>query len=262
MAQDRDDRASAAPPDPPENGPDRVDLALALEDLGSAIAHKLKNPLAGMMLSSLRLKKRLEEMPGEEKAVRLAGQLGSAIEKLSGEVDALVRKLAAPPLECSAVDLDAVLDSVAPLPRPGTGAGEPAVRRMRAPVLPPVVADPGLLRRALSNLLAHALGAAAAGESLRVETAVSGKGSAAVLIELPAAAPPLPPGPADEDLMPLLGAGGPALRAAVARRILDLHGARLAIREEGGRRFAVVTFPRAEAGDPPRGLPPPEGGDV
>jgi nitrogen fixation/metabolism regulation signal transduction histidine kinase len=261
MTPDRDAPASPEPQDPPGPAPGRVEIALALEDLGCAIAHKLKNPLAGMMLAAMRLKKRLEELPGEEKASRIAGQLGTAIERLSGEVDALVRQLAALPMECSPADVDAVLDSVPPLRRCGAGAGEPTVRRTRAPAPAPVIADAALLRRAFSCLLAHALDAAGAGGTLRIETALSGKGSVAVQIEMPAGTPAFPPEPAGESLLSLLNAGAPGLRVAVARRIFEMHGARLVLREAEGRRFAVVTFPRADPVDPPPEPPRPEGRD-
>lgn len=82
----------------------RLQTLAALTEFGSRIAHKVKNPLAGMMLAATRLKKGLLSGDDLSRQAGIADHLAKSIVELSKSVDKVLEDL--PPLQRESRMLD------------------------------------------------------------------------------------------------------------------------------------------------------------
>lgn len=133
--------------------------------LAAALAHEIRNPLSSIS-GSVRI---LSSTPGMSEEDR---KLCAIIEREAWRLDDLVTdmvNLAKPQkLEVRVLDVAAVAEDVCSLARnSGRGAGDVAVFYEGERLLP-VVADPGLVRQMLWNLVRNAVQASQAGDVVRV----------------------------------------------------------------------------------------------
>jgi hypothetical protein len=103
-----------------------VETMVALGEMAATLAHEIKNPLAGMMLSATRLRKALK---GQEKLEDIAQHLVNSIDTLSETVTRVGRTVREPRLERSSADVNVVLESALSFVAPR--AAEQGVRIVR-----------------------------------------------------------------------------------------------------------------------------------
>jgi signal transduction histidine kinase len=221
-----------------------AELAAALSVQGEAVAHKVKNPLASIMLAASRLKKFVDRTPGSETPREVAEELLASIDRLSKKVDAVLDAVVPPPPRFSAVDLDAIAAAAA-------READLDWDRDLPGDLPRARSDPDLLRLALCRLLAWVRDGRNADTRVRLGAEAADADRIALVLE---AAPfPEPPGGWEALLKPfsapVSGGGTGTLTPALSARILEWLGARLTVRPDGGEGFAIrIAFP-AESGN-------------
>jgi signal transduction histidine kinase len=224
---------------------------LAISQMVSAIAHDIKNPLAGMMLAAQRLKKALDSSPGQEKLSYIADRLCLSIKALGDTASEVSDRVREPVLEVSSVDLHEVLDSATILAaRRADDQGVRVVRDLAAPAAR-VRADAHFLRRAFLNLIANALDAMPSGGTLSVSTRALEGGRIEVVIGDTGGG--LGAGAVEMLFSPFVSTkpGGAGLGLPLVRRIVELHGGTVSLRPRtAGGAEAVVEIPLSAPGVP------------
>ena len=217
-----------------------VETMVALGEMAATLAHEIKNPLAGMMLSATRLRKALE---GQEKLESIAEHLVGSIDALSQTVTRVGHAVREPRLERSSADVHAVLESALAFVVPR--ASEQGVRIIREydDEVPPILADAHYLMRAFLNLIVNALDVMPSGGALTLTTSRTGAGNVEVVIG------DTGPGLGSVEIESLFRpfetkkAEGTGLGLGIVRRIVDLHSGAVTLRSgAGGGTEAVVTL--------------------
>ena len=223
--------------------------ALVLSELASSLAHEMKNPLAGMMLSAGRLERALHQ---NEKLGLIAGSLCASIRALSDTVDRITGAMGQPEPNLEPMDLNrAIEDAAGVIERQAEAQGIRIVRAL-APGIPAVRGDPALLGCALRNILANAVEAMPSGGVLRLESRATPEGGAEALVA--DSGPGVPPELAANPFKPFRSTkpGRAGLGLSLVRRVLELHGGEAGLRPgAGGGTEAVLAFPAAGEGGRP-----------
>jgi signal transduction histidine kinase len=241
----------------------------ALGEMAAGIAHEVRNPLGSIRLYARMLTEDLKDREAER---RLAEKIAAATRGLDAvvtDVLAFAREMRVRPEpaeawglveraleECLAVDRDEGMGkerSGVRVVREGSGDG------------PVVVGDPGLLHRALVNVIRNAVQAMRDAESAaecrltlgvdrRTVTDVDGRARPYVVMTVRDAGPGIPPEVMGRMFNPFFTtrATGTGLGLAIVHRIVDAHGGRVRVRnvEAGEGRGAVVELllPDGEGG--------------
>jgi signal transduction histidine kinase len=218
-----------------------VETMVALGEMAATLAHELKNPLAGMMLSATRLRKAVE---GQEKLSAMADHLCASINTLSETVTRVGRSVREPRPELARVHVNEVLERAVSLVAPRAAEQGVVFARELGQELPGVTADAHLLARAYLNLLVNALDAMPDSGMIRLATRLAGPGEIETVIA--DQGPGVAPGEVErlfrafETLKP----GGTGLGLSIVRRIVELHSGRVELRPaEGGGTEAAVFLP-------------------
>jgi signal transduction histidine kinase len=228
----------------------RAEALVAVGEMASTLAHEVKNPLAGMMLSATRLRKLLR---GDEQREPIAEHLCASVNALNDTVGRITKMVAGGPrLERGLVQVGEVLESAIYLVAPRAEAHGVHVVRDMAEGLPPVSADAGLLRQAFLNLLVNALEAMPSSGTLRVRTGVAAGGRVEAVVA--DTGPGIGAEVAGQLFKPFVTTkpNGTGLGLAIVRRIVELHAGTVALRPAaGGGTEAVVSLPAAPEGGSP-----------
>ncbi len=199
-------------------------------------AHELRTPLAALRMRMQLIERELK-LPGSH-----LRQLRADLDRCTAVVESLLAlarlEPQAEPLVRETVDLDAMLDSLAPEARPG------GVRIERALAVPRLRAAPALLATALRNLIDNALRYGRDGGRLRIETTRLPQGGTRLAVRDDGmGVPPEQRARLGERFFRVLGTGqaGNGLGLSIVARIAALHGASLRF-EDGldGRGLGVV----------------------
>lgn len=154
----------------------REEQEALVEMIGSGLAHEIRNPISTLRMNLQLLREDWEDpiTEREQKGRRKIDTLLRETERLESMVSNFLRWAARRELRLEPTDLNAlsaeILESLA-------GPSERAGIRLRqefAPGLPPVDADPSILRQALLNLLVNAQQAMPGGGEILVRTAANG----------------------------------------------------------------------------------------
>ena len=223
----------------------------AWREVARRVAHEVKNPLAPIRLTVENLVKAKAKAPEMFDDIFRDGSRAilEEVEQLERLVTEFSEFARLPEPRPTATDLDELLDSVLAL-----YGGEPglAVDRKRAAGLPAVHADPGLVARALKNLVANAVQSmGVAGGTLTVETAVE---DGWVVARIADTGPGFPDGAERRLFEPYFTTRpeGTGLGMALAFRIVVEHGGLISAgnRASGGAEVVVRLAPHAaRAGD-------------
>ena len=248
-----------------------LETKVVLGEMAATLAHEIKNPLAGMMLSATRLRKALGKLEGQEKLVSITEHLCTAIDTLSETVTRVGRSVREPRLERAPVDVNEVLESAVSLVAPRASEQGVNIVRNMADDLTSISADANYLMRAFLNLIVNALDVMPSGGILRLETGRSEKGDVEVTIA--DTGPGVKPDEVASFFRPFETGkpGGTGLGLGIVRRIVELHSGNIDLRPgAGGGTEAVVTLPVADersrrapadriiqASGPPREVPSP-----
>lgn len=219
---------------------DREQL-LVMGELASTLAHELKNPLAGMMLSAGRLQRALQH---DGNLHPIAGSLCESIQALSETVNRITGAVSHPLLGLEPLDVNRVLEEAARAVEPRAQAQGIRIVRQLAPKLPAVNGDAVLLGCAFRNIALNAVEAMPSGGVLRLESDSRVHGRIEILVA--DSGPGLPSQLAENPFKPFRSTkpGRAGLGLSVARRVLELHGGEVALRPGGsGGTEAVFGLP-------------------
>jgi signal transduction histidine kinase len=221
-----------------------AETMIAIGEISATLAHELKNPLAGMMMSATRLRKALKEIEGGEKLVSIAEQLCTATSTLSETVSRVSQTIREPSFNLEKTCVNDMLESAVSLISVQPSAQDIRIIYELSPELPAVTADANLLMRAFLNLLQNALDAMPSGGILRLSTEMPDDDHVEITIADTGTG-------IDSDNIESLfepfvttKEHGTGLGLAVVRRILEMHSGTVMLRPgSGGGTEAVVRLP-------------------
>ena len=225
----------------------RAERLAAIGELSTAVAHGIRNPLAGIRLAAqLGL-----ETAGADAVRENLEDVLHAVDKLETQVRGVLDF--ARPFEPR---LEPV--AVADLTRTVLEAAAGRLRTARVTVgvdvaasLPPVLADPAHLGQALQELIANAIDAMPQGGRLTIDARAENGDTPLVRLAVEDEGPGVPPDVADRifQLFTTTKETGTGVGLAVVRKIVERHGGRVVLDPRPGRgaRF-VLELPAAPTG--------------
>ncbi len=286
-------QAAAESPDDHAEATARLDRRLAeVNRMTGGLAHEIKNPLStiglnvqllGEDLGEIRRKRSETEPPGDateddealERVQRRLEGVRRETGRLRDILDDFLRFAGRIRLDLQPIDLDAVVEELTDFFLPEAESKGVRLRTELAAGTRPVVADAGLLKQALLNLLMNAVQALAAdrggvrpadrgapkpsGPTVRGELVVRSResrdssGRELVAVEVRDTGPGVPADALERIFEPYhtTRRGGTGLGLPTSRRIVELHGGTLRVQSEAGRGTQfTIELPRE--GPPPR----------
>jgi len=232
--------------------------AAAWQEVAQRIAHEIKNPLTPIQLSAQRILRHLERSPSarmggartdfEKLAAECAGLIEREVQTLESLVSQFSQFARFPAARLAPADLNSIVTSALELFRDRLDGV--MVRLDLAPSLPPVKADPELMRRVLANLIDNAA-EAMEGSSLRrllIVTRAESDGDA-VAVEVSDTGHGISPEDKTKLFVPRFSTKdrGTGLGLAIASRIIAEHNGTIRVEDNlpMGVRF-VIRFPATE----------------
>jgi two-component system, NtrC family, nitrogen regulation sensor histidine kinase NtrY len=247
----------------------RAQKAAAWQEVAQRIAHEIKNPLTPIQLSAQRLLRHLDRAASIHPEARrsefegLVAECAGLIEREVQTLESLVNEFSQfarfPAARLASADLNSIVSSALDLFR-GRLEGI-TLKAELAPTLPPVKADPELLRRVVANLIDNAAEAMEGStvRRLRVATRVQEDGDA-IEIEISDSGHGISPQDKERLFLPHFSTKerGTGLGLAIASRIIAEHFGTIRVEDNlpSGARF-LIRFPAAEtvAAQVPAGNP-------
>jgi PAS domain S-box-containing protein len=237
----------------------RAQKAAAWQEVAQRIAHEIKNPLTPIQLSAQRLLRHLERTPGartdgaarsefEKLVAECAGLIEREVQTLESLVDEFSRFARFPSARLAPADVNAIVSSALALFH-GRLEGI-AVRTDLAASLPPIKADPELLRRVIANLIDNAAEAmeGSAMRQLCVATRTESDGDA-IEIEVSDSGHGISAEDKERLFLPHFSTKerGTGLGLAIASQIVTEHNGTIRVEDNlpVGARF-LIRFPAAE----------------
>jgi two-component system nitrogen regulation sensor histidine kinase NtrY len=236
----------------------RAQKAAAWQEVAQRIAHEIKNPLTPIQLSAQRLLRHLERNASSKPDGKcgefdgLVAECAGLIEREVQTLESLVNEFSQfarfPSARLTSADLNSIVTSALDLFH-GRLEGI-AVKTELATTLPPVKADPELLRRVVANLIDNAAEAmeGCTVRRLRVATRVQGDGDA-VEVEISDSGHGISPADKERLFLPHFSTRerGTGLGLAIASRIIAEHYGTIRVEDNlpSGARF-LIRFPAAE----------------
>ena len=228
-------------------------------NLGSGLAHEIRNPLNSMTINLQMLEEELQGVPELEggEHLELLHAMQSEIKRISNLIDAflLYARPATPRFEVK--DLNDVLSATARfLQADFRQSGIDLVLDIE-PLLPSVEIDEAQLRQALLNILGNARQVMSAGGRVVLASRAGMGGEIVIAVE--DTGPGIPPDMLEKVFDPFFSkrAGGTGLGLAIARQMVDNHHGRIDVESEVGKGTSFrIRLPRRQgvvAGAPSRG---------
>jgi signal transduction histidine kinase len=212
------------------------DRLAALGEMAAAIAHEVKNPLAGIEVLAGLLKRQLPDSPDAQTILADIIKEAKMANAIVVEVLEFVRPIR---LQVEHVSLgEAILDAVA-LSEGHVPRGNVAVQVSIPPDLPAIQGDPHQLRQIFTNLLINAYESLNGQGSVRIEATTvpeedsPGGGDSltgpTVQVEVFDDGPGIPPEVVDKIFSPFFTTKpqGSGLGLAIVRKIVDAHDGRI-----------------------------------
>ncbi|MCU7724416.1 PAS domain-containing sensor histidine kinase [Actinoplanes sp. KI2] len=227
-----------------------------LTNFAGVVAHDLLNPLAsvdGWTVAAIDALSGLPHQPGLDEALADLARLGRAAARMRGLIDSLLAYATAREATVSPmpVDLAGLVADVADARRDAAVAAGRPEPRFVIDELPPVQADPVLLRQLLDNLIGNAIKYTAAGTTPTL-TITGHRDGSMIEIRIADNGIGIPEGQHDaifgnfHRAHPGEGYQGTGLGLAICRRIVERHhGAIRATDNPGGGTCFVFTVPAA-----------------
>ena len=212
----------------------------ALGEMAAGVAHEVRNPLGGILLSATMLESDLSTLPASRK---LAERISRAARTLDGVVGDILAFASHAEPRRQPVDVHLLVHEAVELLEPG--AGDRTVTVETPEPLAMVEADPVQLRRALLNVIGNAM--AAGGERGRVwihVDRVKASEEEMVRISVLDDGPGVPVALRDRIFNPFFTTkdSGTGLGLAIVHGIVESHGGRIEVadREGGGAVFRLL----------------------
>jgi two-component system nitrogen regulation sensor histidine kinase NtrY len=236
--------------------------AAAWQEVAQRIAHEIKNPLTPIQLSAQRLLRYLDRAATAKAGVpntefeKLAAECARLIEREVQSLESLVNEFSQfarfPAARLAPADVNSIVEGALSLFQ-GRLEGITVRTELAAP-LPPVKADPELMRQVIANLIDNAAEAmeGSAIRQLRVATRAQGEGDA-VEIEVSDSGHGISPADKEKLFLPHFSTKerGTGLGLAIASRIVAEHNGTIRVEDNlpTGSRF-VIRFPALEVAMP------------
>ncbi len=206
-------------------------------NLGSGLAHEIRNPLNSMNMNLQMLGEELLGVPGLEggEHVEMLRSMQGEIKRIANLIDGFLQyaRPAAPRFEVK--DLNDVLNATARFLQADFRQSGVDLALDLEPLLPSVEIDEGQLRQALLNILGNARQVMQPGGQVRVSSRAGAGGEAQV--EIADNGPGIPPDMIDRIFEPFFSkrAGGTGLGLAIARQMVENHHGRIVVESQVGR---------------------------
>ena len=229
------------------------DRLAALGEMAAAIAHEVKNPLAGIEVMAGLLKRRLPESPDAQSVLADIIKEAKMANVIVQEVLAFVR-----PIRLQVEDIavaDVIRDAIGMAESHASLKGDVEVRVDLSEALRPIQGDPHQLRQIFTNLLTNAfeaMGGVGVVEITAVavdgddETGPADATGPTILITISDDGPGIRPEVMDRIFRPFFTTKpqGSGLGLAIVRKIVDAHDGRIDVGERaGGGTVFRVTLP-------------------
>ena len=224
------------------------DRLAALGEMAAAIAHEVKNPLAGIEVMAGLLRRKTVESPEAQKVLADIINEAKMANKIVQEVLEFVRPIR---LQLDRTAVGEAIRSAVQLADTKVKRGDIYVEIQVPDTLPQIHGDPHQLTQLFTNLLTNAYEAmdgrgrvTIAARATRMEDGAAGRD--AVLIELADEGPGMPADVADRVFSPFFTtkAQGSGLGLAIVRKIVDAHDGSIDLQTAPGRGTNIrVTLP-------------------
>ena len=227
------------------------DRLAALGEMAAAIAHEVKNPLAGIEVMSGLLKRRLPDSPDAQTVLADIIKEAKMANRIVQEVLAFVRPIRLQVEDISVADV--IRDAIS-MAENHSLKGEVEVRVDIPEALRPIQGDPAQLRQIFTNFLINAFEAMNGAGMVEI-TAIAQEGDEetgpdhggpTVIITVSDTGPGIPPEVTDRIFSPFFTTKpqGSGLGLAIVRKIVDAHDGRIDVGERpGGGTVFRVTLP-------------------
>jgi signal transduction histidine kinase len=230
------------------------DRLAALGQMAAAIAHEVKNPLAGIEVMAGLLRRRLPESPEAQSVLTDIIKETKMAAAIVQEVLEFVRPIR---LQVEYTSIAAAVDGALQLADTKARQGDIIVDVDLPEGLPGIQADQHQLTQVFTNLLINAYEAMDGKGRMRitasrVRLANAGEGRDAVLVEVSDDGPGMPPDVADNVFDPFFTTKpqGSGLGLAIVRKIVDAHDGRIDLRTAPGEGTTIrLTLPVTGADD-------------
>jgi two-component system nitrogen regulation sensor histidine kinase GlnL len=227
------------------------DRLAALGEMAAAIAHEVKNPLAGIEVMAGILKRQLTESEDAQSILRDIIKEAKMANAIVVEVLDFVRPIR---LQVERISLADVVRDAISLAEGHVPRGKVQLALDLPEDLPPIQGDPHQLRQLFTNLLTNAFEALGGAGSVRLaaqplstdeETgATEAQAVPMIQVEVTDNGPGIPADVMDRIFSPFFTTKpqGSGLGLAIVRKIVDAHDGRIDVsaRVEGGTRFGVT----------------------
>jgi signal transduction histidine kinase len=229
----------------------REDSEAARRSLIAAVSHDLRTPVTALRLLAEAVDDEIGDPDTRREYVR---RLGVHIRALGGLIDDLFEltqiEAGAVSWSMRLIDLDELVEDTVAAMQPAAAAGGIAVQAQIDPALVPACANPERIQRVLFNLIQNAIRHTPADGSVTVRAARAGEG---VEIEVADTGSGIAPADRERIFEPFQQGGDRAARTdgsaglglAISRAIVEAHGGRIWVVDEGapdGRSGARVRF--------------------
>ncbi len=210
----------------------------ALGRLTSGVAHEVKNPLNAMMIHVELLRDRLANPPPDVQ--QSLDIIGSEVHRLDRVVQGFLRFMRPQELSLKALDLNALLGSVAALLEAEWKARGVHFRWALDPALPPIRADEELLRQAFLNIVQNACQAMPDGGTVSISTEREGR--EVIRVSIADEGVGIPPENLEKifKLYFTTKPDGSGIGLSLVYRIIQLHDGAIDVLSEVGRGTTMV----------------------
>ena len=230
------------------------DRLAAVGEMAAAIAHEVKNPLAGIEVMAGLLRRKIPDNPDAQAALTDIIAEAKMANSIVQEVLEFVRPIR---LQVEHTGIAEALDAAVQLAETKAARGSITVDVAVPADLPQIQADQHQLAQLFTNLLINAYEAMEGKgrvtiSASRVQQDDGGEGREAVRIELEDNGPGMPPEIADHVFDPFFTtkAQGSGLGLAIVRKIVDAHDGQIDLRTTPGNGTLIrVTLPVLAARD-------------
>jgi signal transduction histidine kinase len=231
------------------------DRLAALGEMAAAIAHEVKNPLAGIEVTAGLLRRRIPDVPDAQELLTRIIDEAKMANAIVQEVLEFVRPMR---LQMDHTSVHDAVESAVKLADTKVTRGDIDVRVEVPRELPPIQGDAHQLTQLFTNLLTNAYEALegkgrviVTGELMQLPATPDGRARDALLVEVTDDGPGMTQEMADKIFDPFFTtkAKGSGLGLAIVRKIVDAHDGQIGMRSAPSRGTSIrVTLPlEAEA---------------
>jgi two-component system NtrC family sensor kinase len=227
----------------------------AIGQLAASVAHEINNPLAGVLVYSQLLTKRLKSDSFDKaEAIANLAKIEAAVNHCSRIIRGLLDFSRQSEPKLQPVTTSSIIDQVMLLVGHQAEMNKVQVIREEAPSLPPVMADFGQLQQVLVNLVVNAVQAMPGGGKLTIHTSLDKDGWVEVAVEDTGHG--IAPEHMDKLFTPFFTTKeqgkGVGLGLAVSYGIIERHGGKIEVKSEVGKGSTfTIRLPAAIAEDKP-----------